>query len=879
MATVDSLSVRLEAELKGLRAGLDEVKKQTKGLANQVNRDMDNMKRSTDSTAKSFAGLGRAIAAIGLVSFGRDLINAADRIDKLSTRLNISTKALQEYKFIADQSGVAFEALTMGFQRMNRRVAEAAGGTGEAKEILKELNINARELNQLSPDQQFQRISEALAGITNESDQLRAAFKLFDSEGVALLQIIRQGTDDVEKLREEFEKLGGGMTDDQIQAAVDMKDAMNELGQIMTEIGASVLPAVNFLFRNLVDILKEGLPIIGNLAKILAESLFKTLRDGGKTLLNFAGLMESVNVTSEQTTDVLRQWPGLFSEMNMSTAGMSFAMDDFGRSLAEVAPMEKPLKEIASRIKEIREEAVAAAGHLNDVVPKLKESLVDDDFIIEQGQTFKNIFEVVVREQQEAREQLERDYEETFRQIQGHIRETFSDILGGEIRSASDLFKSLGNTFKQSFIDLIAGQATSGLKSIIFGGGGGGAGGGGGLLSGGGGLGLVGKGLSALGGSSILSGTGLGSVLGGVGAAVPYVGLALGAASLVSGMLKKPPNEVSEFLGFGTSAGLESVTTGSKTIGTEYGAGLAGQVGGLVDAMAALGIDIGNVPIRGGRNKKQGGGFLRLFEDASTDITFNADDVNDTARAITELGDKLLDIGAIADNELAAKIEKLRIEGKNAAEVIAELTQEEIDRANQILNLQDEFANIQEEINRDIQEELRETLRTAQGLASSFMSAAASIKSSLSGNLLGDLSPLSAREKVEEARRQFSSIASRARSGDLEAIQQLPSIGNAFLSESRDFNASSQAFVNDFNFVQGELQAAQSAAQQAAQNQQQLASNTQQQLSAQEETVTQRLSDIWQQLVSLNQTTGDFGQSVNNLLAQQQANNLNRRAV
>jgi hypothetical protein len=77
---------------------------------------------------------------------------------------------------------------SMALQRFTRRAAEAAQGTGEAKDALAQLGIalgdqsgNLRQSEDLLGD-----VADAFARIEDPAERMRLAFKLFDSEGVAL---------------------------------------------------------------------------------------------------------------------------------------------------------------------------------------------------------------------------------------------------------------------------------------------------------------------------------------------------------------------------------------------------------------------------------------------------------------------------------------------------------------------------------------------------------------------------------------------------------------------------------------------------------------------------------------------------------------------
>lgn len=67
------------------------------------------------------------------------------------------------------------------------------------------------------------------------------------------------------------------------------------------------------------------------------------------------------------------------------------------------------------------------------------------------------------------------------------------------------------------------------------------------------------------------------------------------------------------------------------------------------------------------------------------------------------------------------------------------------------------------------------------------------------------LTPLTPREQLAEARRQFESTLGRARGGDANALGQLQGSAQSFLTIARDFFASSPEFSRIFDQVQGSL--------------------------------------------------------------------------
>lgn len=78
--------------------------------------------------------------------------------------------------------------------------------------------------------------------------------------------------------------------------------------------------------------------------------------------------------------------------------------------------------------------------------------------------------------------------------------------------------------------------------------------------------------------------------------------------------------------------------------------------------------------------------------------------------------------------------------------------------------------------------------------------------------VLGQLSPLTPQQKLEEARTQFNRTRALADKGDQNALAELPRISQEFLQASQTYNASSAAYISDFELVKSVLDKASASA-------------------------------------------------------------------
>jgi len=182
-----------------------------KGVTQGAVKAMGALRRSIQVSAKEMLNMAKVgtLAIGGFTAFMvRNSFKTIDALAKTSDKLGIATEQLAGLQHAADLTGVSTNTMNMALQRMARRVSEANLGTGEAVGALKELNLNAEELNALSPDEQFRRITKAMEGVENQSDKVRLAMKLFDTEGVELVRTMALGEDGLADMQREAEKFG-----------------------------------------------------------------------------------------------------------------------------------------------------------------------------------------------------------------------------------------------------------------------------------------------------------------------------------------------------------------------------------------------------------------------------------------------------------------------------------------------------------------------------------------------------------------------------------------------------------------------------------------------------------------------------------------------
>lgn len=239
--------------------------------------------KTLQSTIKTAAKWGVAIGAAATAAGGalfaltKRVSDAAGDIDDISQKLGISTTALQEYQYAADQLGISQGQMEKALGRLNQRIGMAERGHQGYKKALEELGVTSRDASEA-----FVQAVEALHQMEDSNKQAAVAADLF---GVMLardlMPAIVAGGDELLNLRNRAHELGKVMDEETVAAGAAMGDALTDirviLGGISQDIAAKVLPMFATLSTWIMNNLPKAWAVFQFLGEVIAI-VFKYVR-------------------------------------------------------------------------------------------------------------------------------------------------------------------------------------------------------------------------------------------------------------------------------------------------------------------------------------------------------------------------------------------------------------------------------------------------------------------------------------------------------------------------------------------------------------------------------------------------------------------------
>ncbi len=240
----------------------------------QSQENLEKLSITAKETSNSLTDLGKAFAPIsaaatgalyGIAKFTKDTVKSADDITTSAERIGISAENFQKWKYIGEQTNIELKELETGFRNLNGTIADlATGKVNESTKALQALGIDSKQALK-GLDGNLDKIVDSLMKVENPTQRLALANELFGKKvGQAVIPMLNQGADGINKLKEEFNQLGY-ITNEQADTLATYGSELKKLRQafknIKNQLAIAFLPVfqkiTNFIEKKVVPTLKK----------------------------------------------------------------------------------------------------------------------------------------------------------------------------------------------------------------------------------------------------------------------------------------------------------------------------------------------------------------------------------------------------------------------------------------------------------------------------------------------------------------------------------------------------------------------------------------------------------------------------------------------
>lgn len=244
MATASRIGILLETQTASLKKGFADVTTSVRGLG-------DRLKRSFDKGRTSYLTFSQAVRD-GIAIFRRAVssIQEFDRLGKVSRQLNLTASELLSLQTVAERFGGSAEGINTLFFDFNKRLGEAALGTGEAKVAFEALGLEVDKLVMLRPSEAFEKVRTRINEVGTETERAALRQKVFGESIKDQNELLGLSSEEMARLTGKYQELTANITTEELEA---FNDAWDDLKLQFKVVLAEILPPLLQAFTRMIS--------------------------------------------------------------------------------------------------------------------------------------------------------------------------------------------------------------------------------------------------------------------------------------------------------------------------------------------------------------------------------------------------------------------------------------------------------------------------------------------------------------------------------------------------------------------------------------------------------------------------------------------------
>lgn len=339
MSIVSELVTKIKADENDFVRGM------TKALSSADSFSSGASKRMA-TVGKSVVAMAAIVATVAVAAFGtllNTIMDAADGIDDLNdaaNKLSIDVGGLQKLNYAAKLSGSSAQELERSLARLIKTTSAAERGQGSAVAALKLLGLTFRDLKALNPEQQFLLVSDQIKKLNDPLKQADAAIQIFGRQGQNILQLMRG---DVRGLGQEFEKMGGVITNQQADMVANFKDSQDKIAAMWdtfkVQLTVAVVPALQ-LVSDWVTKNVEAMGGMGPAAKTAASFIVSGILLGVQALQSMLTFIDRIALGIDK---IALKWAEINDNLDYQT--ITFGGEADFENMRKLAKLKKDVAE------------------------------------------------------------------------------------------------------------------------------------------------------------------------------------------------------------------------------------------------------------------------------------------------------------------------------------------------------------------------------------------------------------------------------------------------------------------------------------------------------------------------------------------------------
>lgn len=322
-------------------------------------------------------------AVVKVMETFKEALEIGGKVADLSEQTGISAGKLIILQRAFENNGLAADDLGKLVNKMQKFIEGAGDEGSKTAEKLAKLNLTTEQLQDMTPDEQFEAIGKAIASISDPTERAALSMEIFGKSGGKTLALFHDFDNSIAESKAEVGTLAETM-DKSAESFHQVEISFAEIGNKATEFAAGILSDALPSLKTLTEYLRnvdatafgqqfsaafsKGIDISlsifrdpGNLFLAFGESLIYAFKQAINTL--DSGIVYVFNFAQNYFSDLIPNASKLFEAE--FTAAVGFVMSNLNKALSEVLTgiagylpekFGKPLEDLGNKLRDLSEQ-------------------------------------------------------------------------------------------------------------------------------------------------------------------------------------------------------------------------------------------------------------------------------------------------------------------------------------------------------------------------------------------------------------------------------------------------------------------------------------------------------------------------------------------
>ena len=263
MRSINAFSDTIRSTARLVRDSEDDLSPKANGDGlNDANDSLEKLKERVLKVAEQVRNVSNSVLTAAI-----DFSNYADSFDKMSQRVGMSSETLSELSYAATLSGTSIERVEDSFKDLTQKIVEAVNKGGDADALFSSIGLSAKDLAASTPEEQFYKVADAIANISDPTRRAAVAMQVFGESGRELLPLLSGGSAGINEMRTEARELGATVSTSSAAMGAEFGDAMTRIKTATSGIKNEFLTALTPTLIKASEHLKNILSFVSTMAR------------------------------------------------------------------------------------------------------------------------------------------------------------------------------------------------------------------------------------------------------------------------------------------------------------------------------------------------------------------------------------------------------------------------------------------------------------------------------------------------------------------------------------------------------------------------------------------------------------------------------------